>query len=30
MAEYFNGLSPNNRYYNSRLTYTGVGLFFDL
>lgn len=30
MLEYFNGLSPNGQFYNSRLTYTGVGLYFDL
>ena len=30
MAEDFNSLSPNDRFYNSRRTYTGVGLFFDL
>jgi hypothetical protein len=30
MLEYFNGFSPNGQFFNSRLEYAGVGLFFDL
>lgn len=30
MLEHYRGFSPNGQFYNERLRYTGLGVYFDL
>jgi hypothetical protein len=30
MLEYYRGFSPNGQFYDERLEYTGLGVYFDL